>query len=378
MEVQDQTEQAKIETDAGLREIGLEILGNLEKHFGIDLKRIVADESLDSEQAYVELRASLAAAVLSHAGYPVEDREFAVPGPLAKGVENEPNVFITQHNANIAADYSGERVREYVIDLTRRLDLMSRSNSVGSLVGNTIGGFVIAVGIGVGKEVGKRLFNGDGLKDALTGAIGKVGLKTALLAVVGALAGILKWMIFDKQARILGVVINDTDTDFVVRDWRKSVDGYHGGDLYMAHGATKNFMSDHLTGDLDSPEVQLKARIPGKTPEERQVAIGIYFADRKSGFYGAEGLYVFTPLGGGHDSVAVQFAVPFSKANNANIALHRGGSINNKSQLEGMFRALYNEKKVNVDKREGPYRLRSHINSPSGGVVSGIACISKA
>ncbi|GAB3753188.1 hypothetical protein [Spirosoma pomorum] len=354
--------------------LGLQIVANLESHYKVDLSSIINNSDLSYQESIKQFKNALIGAVNAHQGFQSEEGDNT--NNASDGPEEEPNIFMSRYNANIVADYTGDKVRTYVTSVSKTLENLAVANSVGQFVAETLGGTFLAVGIPVAIKVAARLIAKDTLNVALSTAIKGVGLKSAIAAVVLALAGILYWLIWEKEAKILGVIINDTDTDYYVPNWRLNVNGYSKGNLYMEYGTTENFMVGHLTGNIDSPEVQLKSRFPDINDEETMVAAGLYYADRKAGFLGAEGIYVFIPRQGSDIGFAYQFAVPYSKSNRANLSVYSGGEITDKSVIQGMFRNLYNENKVGVDFTSGNCRFRSHIQSPSGGVICGLVSVS--
>jgi hypothetical protein len=364
------------------RELGIEILKKLESHFGVDLTSIVENPALKDRGGLRALREALRNAILRYDGYPEEEAghdRFVQSIKEDPKVELEPNLFYSRKNANYIADLKGNDVYDYVTGLAKRLEALAQSESVAQFVATTIGGGILSVSVPVGWQVAKGLVAKEALKTAIKNAIVRVGLKSAVFAVAVALIGIVYWLIWEKEAKILGVIVNDTDSDLIVYDFMKSVDGYNGGNLYMAHGTTESFMADNVNGDLDSPLVQLKSRFADVTDEDTMVAFGIFYADRKAGFLGAEGLYVFAPFENPEPpGFAYQFAVPYSKSNGANIQLFStNGPINNEELMNHLFREMYDTMEVDIDKQQGNYRLRSHVQSASGGVICAVASISE-
>ena len=170
------------------------------------------------------------------------------------------------------------------------------------------------------------------------------------------------------------MLINDTDEDLVVANWRNGVSGGSNSDLYMAHGEIVNFPEDHENESLSSPLVQLRKRFYfAPNDPDNSVCASIYFADRNIGFRGSEGVMLLSskesPL-----IVAHQFAVPYVNDNGTNMRLITGPKPTN---LEPLYRDMYNSRRVAVDVSEGGYRLTSAVNDARGGVVALIASISK-
>jgi hypothetical protein len=358
------------------RAAAIRSLEALESRFGIELQSLFDETKYSYRDSIAEFQRRVVRGVNAHTGFAQE--EGIDIQAVADPTEVEPNIFISRHNSLVVRNYTGNAVFDYVMVIRKNLDAMGSAASTAQFVAQTLGGTIIAVGVPVAIKVAAELIAKKALKDALMVAIKGVGLKSAIVAVVLAIAGIIYWLVWGVEQKILGAIINDTDTDYIVPDWRRSVDGYGGGNLYMEHGTTENFMLANLTGSIDSPEVQLKSRFVDENDENTMVAVGLFFADRKAGFRGAEGIYVFTPMPGhGSDpGFAYQFAIPYVNDNRANIEVYAGGKIDDKNVIAKMFRDLYNAAKVNVEKQVGDFSMKSHLNDSRGGRICGLTCVS--
>ncbi|RXA94489.1 MULTISPECIES: hypothetical protein [Yersinia] len=361
--------------DNSLHNEVLASISNIEDKFNIELKSLFDHDKYTLQESIKEYRRRVIEGVNNFKGFTDEGDDRILS---EASVELEPNIFISRKNALIASDYTGTKVTDWVKTTNKNLRALAESTSTTQFVVQTLGGTIIAVGVPVAIKVAAQLIGGETLKNALMIAIKGVGLKSAIVAVVLALAAILYWLIWGIEQKILGVIINDSDTDYYTPNWRTSIDGYKKGNLYMEHGTTVNYMSVTLNQDLDSPEIQLKSRFVDVNDSETMVAIGLFFADRKAGFRGAEGVYVFIPYPGyGSDSgFSYQFAVPYSKDNRANIDIYNGGEITDKEKIQSIFRNLYNSAKVDISKKVGNMTMKSHLNGSTGGDVCGIASVS--
>lgn len=358
-----------------LRSEVTQTIKNIESQFNIDLLELFDQEKYTYQESIKLYRQRVIEGINNSKHFEEEELSHYVK---EDDVELEPNIFISRSNALIASNYKDSAVSDYVKTVNKNLDAMKSSESTAQFVAQTLGGTLIAVGVPVAIKVAAQLYAGEALKTALMVAIKGVGLKSAIVAVVLAVAAIVYWLIWGIEQKILGVIINDTDTDYYTPNWRTSVNGYEKGNLYMEHGTTNNYLSSNLTQNLDSPEVQLKSRFVGDNDNETMVAIGLFFAERKAGFRGAEGIYVFIPYPGyGSDSgFAYQFAIPYTKDNRANIDVYSGGEINEKSVIGKLFRNMYDSAAVNISKTSGNMTLKSHLNNSSGGDICGIASVS--
>lgn len=349
----------------------------LESRYGIELQSLFDSGKYTYRESFTEFRRRIIAGVNAYQGFEVEEGSMLLASE--QDTEYEPNIFISRKNAMIARDYRDNKIVDYVMVVRKNLDAMGAAQDTAQFVAQTLGGTIIAVGVPVAIKVATQMYAGTALKQALLTAVKGVGLKSAIVAVVLAVAAIVYWLLWGVEQKVLGLVFNDTDSDYYVPDWRKSVNGYGGGNLYMEHGTTENFMVANLTGDLDSPEIQLKSRFPVEDDSSTMIAGGLFFADRKVGFRGAEGIYVFIPYPGSGTppGFAYQFAIPYTKDNRCNIEGFTGGTINNKDEIAGMFRRLYNSAAVNVERQVGDCNMQAHLSNARGGRICGITMVSK-
>lgn len=352
------------------------IIESIEDRFHVELKSLFDASRYSYTEFMAEFRHRMVDGLMAYDGFSSEDgsdTRFSYAD-----VEVEPNIFISRYNALVVRNYHGQKLVEWVQTILKSLEAMMSSTSPAAFAAQTLAGALLAVGVPMAVATVKNLWAGEALKSALTMAVQKVGLKSVLFAAGTAAASIIYFLLVSNPKKIIGLVLNDTDTHYYVPDWRKSVNGYYGGNLYMEHGTTERFMTAPLTDKIDSPEIQLKARLVANNDDETMVAAGIFFAEKKIGFYGAEGVFVFTPYPGyGNDSAfAYQFAVPYSRDNRNNIDVHANGRIDNKDHISKLFRDMYNAAKVNVEKQAGNMSMTANVNDARGGKVYGVSCVS--
>ena len=296
-----------------------------------------------------------------------EDPTTAFERLLGSDIDIEPNISFNTKNADIIAGYKGDELKTFVFNLTKRFENMEAAATPGQLALEIVGGGMLSVGVPMAYNTYKAMKAGEALMVALRTGITKIGMKTAIVAVVVVLAALLLFLFLENPKKILGLVLNKTDKNFVVKNWNND----NKGDLFMQHGHMVDFMEDHKFADLSSEKVQIRAKIDfGDDDPESFVFAGVYFADRNVGLRGSEGVMIFTALED-DTSFAHLFAVPYSRDNGANIALVKSRP----KDMEKFFRDLYDTKKVRVDKTDGGYRLVSTVNSNRGGVVASITMI---
>ncbi|MFC3653658.1 hypothetical protein ACFONN_19030 [Dyella humi] len=353
-----------------------QFIESIESRFHVELKSLFNARRYSYTEFMAEFRQRMVEGLNAYDGFSNEDGSDTAFSYAA--VEVEPNIFISRYNALVVRNYGGQKLVDWVQTVLKSLEAMMSSTTPAAFAAQTLGGALLAVGAPMAVATIKNLWAGEALKGALTLAVRKVGLGSAIAAAATAAASILYFLLVSNPKKIIGLVLNDTDTNYYVPDWRKSVNGYYGGNLYMEHGTTERFMMVPLTDKIDSPEIQLKARQVAKNDDETMVAAGIFFAEKRVGFYGAEGVFVFTPYPGhGNDSAfAYQFAVPYSRDNRTNIDVHASGRIDNRAHISKLFRDMYNAARVNVEKQAGNMSMTANVNDARGGRVYGVGCVS--
>ncbi|WP_156815599.1 hypothetical protein [Pseudanabaena sp. PCC 6802] len=360
-----------------------ETLETWEKRFGIELQSLFDPDHYSLQDAYRLFRERIVIGLSQYEGFPTEEADGeskdieGQPKRMLSLVEYEPNYFISRYNAKIITNYKGDDVYNYVISVRKSLEIMAASENIDQLVASSFGFGIVAVGVqlmiqaAIIKKAEQLAW-----KKALQEGLKRFGLRTAVGAIVIALGALLLWAIFGKEARILGVLINDTDTNYIVADWRDGLEGYKKGNLYMAHGSTQSFPVTNLTEDIDSPELQLNARLIGEDDKDTMVAASMFFAKRKAGFRGAEGVYIFTDYAKTDPGFAFQFAVPYTNDNGVNIGTYPGGVITNKGEIDKIFRTLYNSRKVDFKASYNNRDYSAQMNSARGGACCSITSVS--
>ncbi|MBO9557721.1 MAG: hypothetical protein J7515_03930 [Caulobacter sp.] len=363
---------------------GQEIIARLNARWDVRLDDLINNPALDFEQRRQLLTSKMVECALTeideyhHAmGLPIEDRvdsqTLIEQAMSAQGVELEPNLSFLESRFREIREYRGDRVKDFIVTLSNRLEVMSQAKSPGQLALEILTAGLFSVGTSMAGLTIGALRAGQVLSVALRIGVTSLGIKTAVVVVVIVLAAFLLYLFMENPKKILGLVLNDTDDDLVVRDWRRGVDGGTGGELFMQHGHMANFPEDHATGDLSSPLVQIRKRaFFGPNDPDNVVFAGFYFANKNFGLRGAEGVMLFQP-GASNKRYAHMFACPYVNDNGTNMRPVHGGA----GQLPGLYRDMYNTRRERVDFVHDGVRMTSTVNHPRGGVVGLIASFSK-
>jgi hypothetical protein len=201
-----------------------------------------------------------------------------------------------------------------------------------------------------------------------------------LIAIAITLAIVIPFlMIFMSPKQMLGLVINDTNVNYVVPDWRTSMNGYKRGQLYMAHGQMRSFPEDKSPTLAGNPTLQIGARFfdaPGS--KKNMVSAGLYYGSKNFGTNGTEGLIVFSAIKGESGPViAHEFNCPYSHDNGADIK-QLATIPNGKSEMKKVYNDM-NHRPLNTDRTiqfgGQDYRISTHVSAPRGGSPALIAFI---
>lgn len=287
------------------------------------------------------------------------------------GNENdlEPNIAINKLNYNIIKGYTGNNIKQYVYTLAKRFENMQNAKSPGELAAELIGSALIGVGASLIYETIKAFNAGLELLEAIKSAIKKLGMKQVIVTLVLVLTELLVYLLVKKSEKILGIIFNDTDHNWVVNNWNGKEKT--ASDLYMDAGGMMNFPVDYLHGDLSKPR-QIIQRIADKNPEEYIIYGGIYFANRHIGFLGSEGIMVLTSDKNSSMKIAHQFSVPFSE-DNGTVIEQISGSYNIKS----LFNDMVKRRKEKFESSATNFDLQAAVSNVKGGEVGLIATINQ-
>ncbi len=362
-----------------------ELVRRWEERFGVDLRSILDDGQLSAREKSRRARARLVPAVIARLER-LAAKDDLVPrldgfdhrGLIASLTDSEvpiaPNYFITKGNVATVLGYRGTDIFTYVTSLQNALDSMSKESDP-TAVATEMSLTGIVGFLGEAARVAVTLYRAGGVTviQAIAGGIRGVGM-LAVGGIIAVLAIELLIFLGSNEKRFLGVVVNDSDTGFVVANWRDDSDD---AALYLAHGDITTFMESHTTESLSSPVVQLLPRITSSDAGDLSVvcAAGIYTAEKNFGFFGAEGAMVFSPAGAMTPSIsfALLFACPYSKDNGTNVYLQAGNAGGGKAWYD----ALYDTRKLYAANEAQGYLMQATCNAASGGVATGIAGIVK-
>ena len=358
-----------------------QILDSLEHDLGVDLRPILNDNSRTETQRRLDASTLLLEALIERAEASEDRAEWvskeegdgrAFLRSFAAGeVDVEPNLVYLEENVKTLKAMRGDEIKDYLYSLTKRFENMSKATSPGILALQMVGGGLISVSIPMAVGTIQALRAGQAVLAAVRAGIANIGMKTAIVVVVVLLVTLITWLIMENPKKFLGLVINDTDSHLVVNDWRKGVDGNTGGDLYMKHGSIVSFPQDYQDGVL-AKKIQINKRAYfGPGDKDNSCYGGIFFANKNVGFYGAEGIAIYTGTDG-NARFAHTFACPYSDDNGTAVRV-----LNGETDVQALFNDMYSKRKVVDETTAGGFNLVSAVNDARGGITAGITCFSK-
>jgi hypothetical protein len=357
-----------------------QILDSLERDLDVDLRPIFADNSKSEAQRRLAVSARLMEALIERAEnspdraewVSEQDEDHKFLRAFSSGeVDIEPNLCYDVENVGTLKSFRGDEIKDFLYSLTKRFENMSKVTNPAILAAQIVGGGMISVSIPMAAGTIQALRAGQTLVAAVKAGITNVGMKTAIAAVVIMLAALLIWLFLENPKKFLGMVINQTDSNLVVNDWRKGIDGDTGGDLFMRHGSMVSFPEDYESGRL-TKKVQI-SKMDRIGPKDDLCYAGIFFANKNFGGYGVEGVAIYSAQDGSA-KFAQLFACPYSEDNGTAVRVLNGAT----KDVPALFREMYPKRKTQDTTSSGGFTLVSTVNDNRGGVVGCITCFSKA
>lgn len=347
-------------------ETGYRLLSRLEDRFEVKLRDLLFDEgkSLDTRKQQVAERL-LEAVCAYHIRHKTEWAEASLssnPGDLSA----EPNPFFTAANAKGFASLRGSEIEDQLTLTSKRMADMLESKSYTEAAMYCVLGGLVGIQVAGASGFLTAVAAGNMVEAVATGL--RWTKNSAIATLVMLVVMFLIFFVFMRPAKLLGLVVNRTSSDFVVRNFKES-----DGDLFINTGKMTAFMNDNKDigkVEHDQPKVQIHKMLPA--PEVGAIVFGgWYFAEKRDwALYGADGAMLFTS----EDekvNFAHQYAVPYGEENGTNICM-----IDDPSEsAKAVFKKLRPKQGEAKDVTDGRYSLTSCVNSVHGQEVSLIASI---
>lgn len=362
------------------REFVSMILERLEQNLGVPLRPIFEQRS-DVATIRREMHEAIRGASYTKVASEAPSEEWPNAGQtdtidalfVGDGATVVPCIAVTEHNLAVIKNMRGGEVKDYVKRVTNGLSLIRDGQTPGEvaleILGSGISAFALAMVIATVKELLKKAT----LRAALTVGVRAMGGVTVVCTVAAIIiVELLIYLAFKNEKVFLGIVFNNTDLNLRVKDWRSGVGGSNSGDLYMETGSMQRFMETNENENLDSPLVQMPARLfiaPGD--EDNMVYGGIFQAAKNIGFYGTDGIMAFTDNDRDTHRFLFQFACPYARDNGVNVAIDADAGKTPKER----FSALFDTRGMDRGAAADIYSFQAHCNDERGGDTAGIAVL---
>ncbi|WP_417815161.1 hypothetical protein [Thalassospira alkalitolerans] len=356
---------------ADCQKFGMGLIDYLENTFEVDLKSILFAENSNIKTIRSNATKTLTEAVRKyHTARGNSDwlsTETASNNPGAFEVTS--NWFMTEDNALDYADLEGDEIIKQMQYISSNMSKMLESKDYGlasfymfasGFLATTTGGAIAFIGsVLAGMTEAEAI--AAGLSTLKGGAIG-----TIVILVISMII----FFVFLRPAKALGFVVNNTDKNLIVDDFKSS-----SGDLFMNTGKMESFMQDKEDPSrVKSPWIQIHGKMPWLIDGKLRTGVfaGFYFAEKRDwALYGTDGAMIFSSTDG-NLKFAHEFAVPYSASNGTNIKLLENDYSGNAKKV---FSDLRQNQKKRVVVSTDDYELTSSINDTSGQECGIIATI---
>lgn len=362
------------------RAFALDVIAQIETNTGLEIRRFFEQDLTPDEirqrmhtaiTGYVEARLAIEQPSEDWplAGQKIDVRE-ALFGVGATNIT--PNVALTEYNYNIVKTFRGRAVHDYVKRVTNGLALlregMTPVEAAATILGSGIAAFATAMIAGTVKA----LLQGQTLRAAVTAGVRAMGRISVVVGVALVLVTeLLLYLMFANKKVFLGMIFNNTPLSLVVHGWRNGVNGADNGDLFMNTGSITAFMETNMNDRLDSPLVQIMAKLDVDDPEDNIISGGIFCASKKPGLFGTEGAMVLRDNQRILPRFALLFACPYTEDNGVNVQVDANDFISAKRH----FGNLYNSRGQHRSATGAGYTFAASCSAPRGGEAAGIATL---
>ncbi|WP_028888073.1 hypothetical protein [Tenacibaculum ovolyticum] len=339
-------------------------VAELERAFNIDLQSVL----FSNEGGYLKIKKQAIKVLVE--GIDERNKKIGFTDLLSDGSEpvlTSVNMSMPMQNLKTISSYKGTAIDQYYKDQGDHLSQMIKETSTRAMAKKIKGAGLFNISNIASLTTANALLDEIPLIGSIVKGIEAVPGKFVSYISSAIISGII-WALGLRPSIVSGMIINGTDHNFSVINWQEH--NKEGSDLYLNHGKLDDFMADHDSILLSSPDVQIMKRVDiSETDEfEYMVFAGSYVARKDTslgfGFYGTEGTMIFTNDSKKHPvKFAHQFAVPYSASNGTNIELLDN---DDSTPIKDINDKLYDERDEYVSKTSGNQELTSSINGKHG------------
>jgi hypothetical protein len=372
------------EMAAESRAFALDVIAQIETNTGLEIRNIFEQDLTPDE-----IRQQMHTAIIGYVEARLATEEPSEDWPLAGqkidvrealfgvGPTNIlPNVAVTEYNYNVLKTFRGTAVHDFVKKVTNGLALLREGMGPGEAAATILGTGIAAFAAAMIAGTVKALLSGQALRAAVTAGVRAMGKISVVVGVAMLLiTELLLYLMFSNKKVFLGLIFNNTPLNLVVHGWRNGVDGDDNGDLFMNTGSMTAFMETNMTDRLDSPLVQIMAKLDVSGPDVNIVSGGIFSASKKPGLFGTEGAMVLSPYNKDNQKIlprfALVFACPYTEDNGVNVQVDPHYTISAKRHFDNLYKSRGQHKSATA----AGYTFAASSSAPRGGEAAGIATL---
>ncbi|MEZ8471787.1 hypothetical protein AB6D20_008915 [Vibrio splendidus] len=334
----------------------------LENTFSVELNPTLNDDTRNDKQCHKALEEALFIGVQQ---YHLNSEESWLKDTLTssddlRNCSEIANFFMSEQNAEDYSELRGEDILSQMQIVHAHLsNMLSATSSIEAAFSLYRAGF-----LAVSHDSAEVYIHGFKETKNQFKAIASALHWAPQFTVVSIIKLIVYLLMFFKHilndAKALALVINASDDDFVVRDYKSNEGG-----LFMNTGKMSTFMKDLTFVEGQKKDVQLcktkQWELDGT--KYKGVFAGWYFAEKKEmASYGTDGVMIFTSTDNSKH-VAHEFAVPYSTTKGANGVNVKILEASDNEVAKSLFGDLRNEHKKVAYVTKGGLDLTSAISS---------------
>lgn len=365
------------------------VLSDINEHSGIDLLSLISnkDKSLDFKLKELQrclLKKSLINLQKTPSLLSEEqvwgknllqkngelDIDYAVVSLLS--TKNTTNLMLPQKDIDFFKGLTGTDLRKEIRFTINKLRDVMDANGAGMAANIMRDAGIGAIGLSMSIGTLKALMKGHSLVLSIFRGITSVSLAAVLAATAIVIAAFLLWFFMGNKKNIFGLIINDTKKSLYTKGWSDK----DNQEVYMDAGTMDYYPEDRVSRGDSWIQVKGKtANIDENGNEVEFFYAGYFFAEKKFGAFGAEGLFALK-YKDSEKRIVIQFACPYHADNGTNIEVLNKAS----SDWEKNYDRLYKNRKVHATSsttiNNVPLKIQSRVNDKRGGEIAMISIIS--
>ena len=297
------------------------------------------------------------------------DVDYAVASLLS--TKNVTNLMLPQEDMAFFKGLKGKELRKEVRFTINKLQDVMDANGAGMAANYMFDAGIGAIGLSMSIGTLKALAKGHTLLLSIFKGVVSVSLAAVLAATAIIIAAFLLWFFMGNKKNIFGLIINDTKKSLYTKGWSDK----DNQEVYMDAGTMDYYPEDRVKRGEPWIQVKGKAQRICNGNLVNFFYVGYFFAEKKFGAFGAEGLFALK-YKDSEKRIVIQFACPYHADNGTNIEVLDKAS----SDWEKNYDRLYKNRKVHATAsttiNNVPLKIQSRVNDKRGGEIALISIIS--